>query len=621
MADKIVEIPNIGPVAFPEGMSDAEIIKVIQSLQVQAQPAAQSQQPKTPESFGDKVLNSPIGGVVRGLRDLPDAGAQLLTRGLEAVSPSGSGMEEFFRAERRRVEDINRQAEADYQTNWRQGQMRQGEIDTGRVVGNIAATLIPATKAVTALNAASTPVRAGAISGVASGALQPVATPTSRDATLSDLVTGTSPQGMTNPEFFAQKVEQMGAGVLFGAGTGYAGDKLSNVLFGPKGRAPAAPATGPQNIASSEATATVTPTASVSGGGSTLGKVGPDPSAGLTAAQKSILERGKAMGFRTTPGQQTGSKSLQQMEARMESSPFTSGVFNTLKDENQKILNRATAKAIGVDADELSNPVLAQAQRQISAVYNRVASPEVKQIDSDVLLNGIDLVDNAFEGLTTQPFKSNIFVKQLQELAEKGQASNNQLSTLSSKIGKRAKNEMTTAMGDRELGSALFQLKEMVDDALAQGLSAEQKAAFQTARANYRNLMTIRSNQGTINPSSGNVSGLNLASALTRKDPQGFVFGKNQSPMYEAARFAQAFKPLVGDSGTATRSMELTPMSALLAAPTNIAARAYTSAPSANFASAMQSGLMPQASQSTEEMLRRMLPITGASGLMSILNQ
>lgn len=223
----------------------------------------------------------------------------------------------------------------------------------------------------------------------------------------------------------------------------------------------------------------------------------------------------------------------------MESSPFTSGPFNTIKTENQKILNRATAQAIGVDSAELSNPVLAQAQRQISNVYQQVASPQVKKIDGNTIQTGIEIVDKAFEGLTTQPFKNNIFVQQVQNIAAKGEASGNELQALSSKIGKRAKNEMTTAMGDRELGSALFQLKEMVDDALAQGLSKEQQAAFQQARANYRNLMTIRSNQGVVNPSTGNVSGLNLASALTRKDPQGFVFGSNQSPMYEAARFAK----------------------------------------------------------------------------------
>jgi hypothetical protein len=605
MADKIVQIPNIGPVAFPEGMSDADIIKAIQTLQMPAAApvAAQAAAGKVPESFQSKILNSPVGGVIRGLRDIPDAGAQLLTRGLEAVSPSGSGMEQFFKSERQRVEDINRQAELDYQRNFRQGQMRQGEIDVGRVGGNILGALIPSTTAVRALGAATAPVRAGAISGAISGALQPVA----------------ATPNMTNPEFFAQKVEQTGAGTAFGGLAGYGADKLSKALFGT--RPQAMPTAGQPSTAGAQVNVTTTPTATGTGGGSTMGAVGPDASAGLTAAQQSILGRGKEMGFRTTPGQETGSRSLQQMEARMESSPFTSGPFNTLKAENQKILNRSTAQAIGVNADELSNPQLAQAQRQISSVYRQVASPEVKRLDGNTIQTGIDILDNAFEGLTTQPLKSNIFVKQLQELAAKGEASGNQLQTLSSKIGKRAKNEMTTAMGDRELGSALFQMKEIIDDALAQGLSAEQQAAFQTARANYRNLMTIRSNQGVVNPSTGNVSGLNLASALTRKDPQGFVFGSNQTPMYEAARFAQAFKPIVGDSGTATRSMEVSPLSMMLAAPTNIAARAYTSQPAANLARGLQTGIAPGTDPATQEFLRRMLPITGASGVTGLLNQ
>lgn len=606
MADKIVEIPNIGPVAFPANMTDEQIIKAIQSLQAPAAAPVTAPAPvkaKGPESFESKILNSPVGGVIRGLRDIPDAGAQLLTRGLEAIAPAGSSLEQFAQAERKKVEDINRQAELDYQRNWRQGQMRQGEIDVGRVGGNIAGTLIPSSAAVRVLGATTAPVRAGAITGATGGLLQPVATT----------------PGMTTPEFFAQKVEQTGAGTVFGAGAGYLGDKLSNILFGAK--PPATPMPGQPGVGGAQVNVTTTPTATVTGGGSTMGAVGPDPSAGLTAAQQAILARGKEMGFRTTPGQQTGSRSLQQMEARMESSPFTSGPFNTIKDTNQKILNQATAKAIGVDAQELSNPVLAQAQRQISNVYKQVASPEVKKLDGNTIQTGIEIVDKAFEGLTTQPLRGNIFVKQLEDLAAKGEASGNQLQTLSSKIGKRAKNEMTTAMGDRELGSALFQLKEMVDDALAQGLSKEQQAAFQQARANYRNLMTIRSNQGVVNPSTGNVSGMNLASALTRKDPQGFVFGSNQSPMYEAARFAQAFKPIVGDSGTATRSMEISPLSMMLAAPTNIAARAYTAQPTANLASRMQTGVAPSTDAATQELLKKMFPTTGAAGLISLLSQ
>lgn len=590
MADRVVQVPNIGPVLFPDTMSDEQIVKAIQNLVGANAPAPAA--PAQPTTVSGKLAASPVGGFVRGMMDIPEAGAQLLTRGLEAISPAGSSMEKFMQSERQRVEEINRQNEMLYRQS-RAGQFMPEEMDVGRVVGNVASSLLPSTAAVKALNLAAAPVKAGAVGGAVSGALQPV-TPGATD-------------------FFSQKAQQIGAGGVLGAGGGYLSDKMLNLLLG-KGPT-VAPAAG-ASTAQAQTSATVTPTASVTGGQMTPGVVGADASAALTQAQKAILDRGKAMGFRTTPGQETGSRSLQQMEARLESNPFTSGTFNEIKATNQKVLNQSAAKAIGVDAVELSNPVLAQAQRQISAVYTKVASPNVQKLDQMYVMNGIDLIDSAAEGLTTQPFKTNILVKQLQELANKGEATGNQLTTLSSKIGKRAKNEMTTANGDRELGNALFQIKEIVDDQLAAGLSAADQAAFQTARANYRNLMTLRSNPGVVNPSSGNVSGLNLASALTRKDPRGFMEGSNTSPMYEAARFAQAFRPIIGDSGTATRMMEITPLNMLLSMPTNIAASAYTSTPAIAAARRLQSGIVPAGvvNPATEEMLRRSLPLTAGAG-------
>lgn len=589
---QIVNVLGYGPITFPDGMSKEEIATALKKLPpptVPTQPVNIQQ-----KTVGEKIVSSPVGGFIRGLMDIPEAGAQLVTRGLEAISPAGSSMEKFMQSERQRVEDINRQNELLYRQA-RAGQFMPEETDVGRLVGNIAASLVPSTRAVQALNVATSPLKAGAVGGAVSGALQPVA-PDSTD-------------------FFTQKAEQIGAGGLMGAAGGYVFDKAGNIIFGQRGAPSVTPSSTAQ--AQAQATATATPTATVTGGQITPGVVGADTSAALTEAQKAILERGKAMGFKTTPGQETGSRSLLQMEARMESSPFTSGPFNEIKATNQTVLNRATAQAIGVDATELSNPVLAQAQRQISSVYNKVSSPTTQKLDPMYVMNGIDLIDNAFEGLTTQPLKLNIFVKQLQDFATKGEATGNQLATLSSKIGKRAKNEMTTANGDRELGNALFQIKEIVDDQLAAGLSAEEQAAFQAARANYRNLMTLRSNPGVVNPSSGNVSGLNLASALTRKDPQGFVFGSNTTPMYEAARFAQAFKPIVGDSGTATRTMEYTPLNVLLSMPTNLAASAYTSAPATAMARGMQGGVMPAGavSPATQELIRKTLPLTGALGL------
>src|SRR5581483_2721957 len=62
-----------------------------------------------------------------------------------------------------------------------------------------------------------------------------------------------------------------------------------------------------------------------------------DESAGLNAAQQSAADAGSNLGMRMTPGQATGSKSLQQLEAKLESQPWTSGPFNTIKANNQTV--------------------------------------------------------------------------------------------------------------------------------------------------------------------------------------------------------------------------------------------------------------------------------------------
>jgi hypothetical protein len=79
-----------------------------------------------------------------------------------------------------------------------------------------------------------------------------------------------------------------------------------------------------------------------------------------------------------------------------------------------------------------------------------------------------------------------------------------------------------------------------------------------------------------------------LANLLQQKDKAGFLFGRNTSDMYNASRFAQAFRPLVGDSGTATRMPLPSPTDFLVSLPFNLATRAYTSSPTVNAALAAQ---------------------------------
>jgi hypothetical protein len=113
-------------------------------------------------------------------------------------------------------------------------------------------------------------------------------------------------------------------------------------------------------------------------------------------------------------------------------------------------------------------------------------------------------------------------------------------------------------------------------------LSGKTAKAFADARSQYRNLMLLTQRSGVINPSSGDVNGVALAGLLQQKDKTGFLFNKNNTDLFNAARFAQAFKPLVGDSGTATRSVVPSPTDFLLSLPFSMATKAYTSTPVIN---------------------------------------
>jgi hypothetical protein len=340
--------------------------------------------------------------------------------------------------------------------------------------------------------------------------------------------------------------------------------------------------------AGAQAEMSATPELRMRGGGSTFGAVGDDPSAGLEVPSQRIADRARELGFRMTPGQATGSRSLQQLEAKLESQPMTSGPFNTIKAHNARLVARAAAESIGENSSTLDDAVLSRAENRIGRVFEDAADDVTRQIDAGDFVRTYATIKDEVHGLV-KGFDKHPLVEDVTNLAVSGNATGKQLQSLTSKLGKAAYKEMSTPSGDRDLGGALYRLKDYVDDLLTQGMSPDRAARFGQARAQYRNLMLLLSRGGVVNPATGNVSGRSLASVLQSKDRRGYTYGENTSPMYDAARFSQAFAPIVGDSGTATR-MPLQGVTDMVARiPMNLAARAYTSSPGISLATRAQS--------------------------------
>lgn len=318
-----------------------------------------------------------------------------------------------------------------------------------------------------------------------------------------------------------------------------------------------------------------------------IGKVAANSTSQLTQGQQAAAAAGKTIGMRQTPGQASGSRALQQMEAGMESNPMTSAGFSAIKETNQKAVNRAAAKAIGETADELSTPVLAQAERRIGAVFDAVADQTPVPLDPIQVGGKLRQIAQDSDGMLmgNADLTQNGLWKRLDDFVNnRGGASREQLRQLSSNLGKAARQNMTTQNGDRGLGEALFAAQEVVEDAIQGTLNQQQQAAYKAAREQYRNLLALTAKTNVTNPSSGNVSARGLATTLMQKDRGGFTMGGNNTDMYAAARFAQAFPSIVGDSGTATRSIG--PTDYLTGLPGNVLMRMYLSQPVAAAAGA-----------------------------------
>jgi hypothetical protein len=276
----------------------------------------------------------------------------------------------------------------------------------------------------------------------------------------------------------------------------------------------------------------------------------------MTAAARRAAAPILDEGGRLTPGQASGSQTLQQIEASMGSYPPTAGAFSRIRQGNQSVINRMASRAIGENADAITDDILQNANKRIGDVYEKVASDRPVSVDPNAMLNRITDIDQNLKNVVNVADEP--LVDEALRIAQAGGATGKQLQHLSNRLRVKAEGMMRSPTGDRELGRALFQVREVIDDQLQGSLPVVQREAFRQARDQYKNMMLLTASKNVLNEATGDVSARNLASVLRSKDRSGYLFGRARTPetrgLHEVARFGRSFAPAVGDSGTATRS-------------------------------------------------------------------
>ena len=289
------------------------------------------------------------------------------------------------------------------------------------------------------------------------------------------------------------------------------------------------------------------------------------PPEGSTPWTQQLAGEGKDLGLRLTPAQATESQALKIAERSARSSPFAAGSFQKLDDANQSAANRIAGRAIGEDTDQLTPDVLSDATRRIGNQFKELTSNKEIPL-GDEFLDDLARIEAVQTGKWGRKDAMIGYIDDALEEASKGAITGKRYQELRSSLGKEAKRQMTSQQGDREIGLALFDLLDSLDNAAARVMTQAERQAFDVARREWGHLRTLTDT--SIVNEQGNVSLLKLANKLRSKDTAGYSrggitgIGTPTQDLYTAARWAQSFKQ-PGTSQTAERlSMPLNWMGA-----------------------------------------------------------
>lgn len=271
------------------------------------------------------------------------------------------------------------------------------------------------------------------------------------------------------------------------------------------------------------------------------------PAAGqaLNAVGRRTASMADDLGLRLTPGHRFNSPTLKRVEASLESFPLTSPAFTKLREQNQGLLNRTAAKSIGLDADNLAGDALGVAKANIGKEFERLTQGRTITVDAQFQKDLGDILKD----LDT-PLQSAKKGKKVLEAISKVVASG----TIDDRTYQDISSEVTDSLMKKaakgKTRKALIAAKDKIDELFERNLGTDELNAFRDTRSKWRNLISLKK---SVNVGTGDVKGGLLANRLASNDEAGYVFGGNTSPLYQAARAAQKYQDIVGNSGTADR--------------------------------------------------------------------
>lgn len=262
-----------------------------------------------------------------------------------------------------------------------------------------------------------------------------------------------------------------------------------------------------------------------------------------------LMAAAERAGIRLTPAQLSDSNFMKTVSSALNRLPLTGG--ESVARAQREQFNRAVSKTFGEDASAINSGVYDAAKRRIGGQFDDITARNELPLGPDVMsgLRGVSDEAQRFAGADVEKAVTSAIDEVLGK-SQNGKLPGRAYQSLDSRLGKIMK-----AGGEK--AAFIGTLRDVLREGMDASISAGDRAAWQTARAQYKNLKTIRdlvSKEVDDGISPSQLMGRVNASGAGK---EAMASGRGGT-LGELAKLGQKIKDPIPDSGTAQRLLAYT---------------------------------------------------------------
>jgi hypothetical protein len=279
----------------------------------------------------------------------------------------------------------------------------------------------------------------------------------------------------------------------------------------------------------------------------------------LSPEAERIRNVAQAEGIPLSIGQQTGSRTMKNIEGALAQLPGSSAMEANAQRIQSEAFTRGALRRSGDNADVATPAVLNASAARSGGEIGRIANSYDLDASPPGFLNNLVASADKARGFAASDVERQTLAR-IDDIVGKVQVGDvipgQAYRELRSDIG-----ETMRSTQDGDLRRHLRGVMNTLDDAFANSIPPAEKAAFDQARRQYANLHVIADAMGGAGEQTavGNLSPLRLQGAVERSTGGGYAWG--QGDLNDYARIGQAVLRAPPDSGTAGRGFAMNALS------------------------------------------------------------